>query len=253
MSLLAALVLKVSAILLVALIGAACLRTRSASARHWVLAIGVALAAVAPVLHVLPILPVVEVVPADAGVLGPAVASEAVVAAASDDVVGRLAVTIWLVGAVASVGVLLVGLARLRWLRASSSRVTDGPWHRLCSDLARSCGLKRRSGPERGDPSGAGQVGVAASRRVPPSRAHDVGPDPDGAAQYAARTAPRVWRDDTSGRAPRRPCTAPGFLDSGLTVFASTRPRPARRGRVAPGRGFDSRISPASTARCMSV
>ena len=39
----------------------------------------------------------------------------------------------------------------------------------------------------------------------PPSRAHDVGPDPDGAAQYAARTAPRVWRDDTSGRAPRRP------------------------------------------------
>ena len=28
-------------------------------------------------------------------------------------------------------------------------------------------------------------------------------------------------------------CTAPGFLDSGLTVFASTRPRPARRGRVA--------------------
>ena len=143
MSLLAALALKVSAILLVALIGAACLRTRSASARHWVLAIGVVLAAVAPVLHVLPILPVVEVVPADAGVLGPAVASEAVVAAASDDVVGRLAVTIWLVGAVASVGVLLVGLARLRWLRASSSRVTDGPWHRLCSDLARSCGLKR--------------------------------------------------------------------------------------------------------------
>ena len=42
-------------------------------------------------------------------------------------------------------------------------------------------------------------------------------------------------------------CTAPGFLDSGLTVFASTLPRPARRGRVAPGRGFDSRISPAST------
>ncbi len=46
MSLLAALTLKVSAILLVALIGAACLRTRSASARHWVLAIGVVLASV---------------------------------------------------------------------------------------------------------------------------------------------------------------------------------------------------------------
>ena len=30
------------------------------------------------------------------------------------------------------------------------------------------------------------------------------------------------------------PCIAPGFLDSGLTVFASTLPRPARRGRVEP-------------------
>ena len=48
-------------------------------------------------------------------------------------------------------------------------------------------------------------------------------------------------------------CSAPGFLDSGLTVFASTLPRPARRGRVAPGRGFDSRISPVSTVRCMSA
>ena len=48
-------------------------------------------------------------------------------------------------------------------------------------------------------------------------------------------------------------CSAPGFLDSGLTVFASTLPRPARRGRVAPGRGFDSGISPASTVRCMSA
>ena len=51
----------------------------------------------------------------------------------------------------------------------------------------------------------------------------------------------------------RARCSAPGFLDSGLTVFASTLPRPARRGRVAPGRGFDSRISPASTVRCMSA
>ncbi len=50
-----------------------------------------------------------------------------------------------------------------------------------------------------------------------------------------------------------RHCTAPGFLDSGLTVFASTPPRPARGGRVAPGPGFGSRTSPASTARCTSA
>ena len=48
----------------------------------------------------------------------------------------------------------------------------------------------------------------------------------------------------------RHSCSAPGFLDSGLTVFASTLPRPARRGHVAPERDFDSGISPASTARC---
>ena len=59
------------------------------------------------------------------------------------DVVGWAAVTIWLAGAVASTGVLLVGLARLRWLRASSHRLTDGRWHRQCTDLTRSCGLKR--------------------------------------------------------------------------------------------------------------
>ena len=33
-------------------------------------------------------------------------------------------------------------------------------------------------------------------------------------------------------------CIAPGFLDSGLTVFASRLPRPARRGRVVPERGL---------------
>ena len=53
------------------------------------------------------------------------------------------------------------------------------------------------------------------------------------------------------GRSPG--CTASGFLDSGLTVFASTPPRPARGGRVAPGPGFGSRTSPASSARCTSA
>ena len=48
-------------------------------------------------------------------------------------------------------------------------------------------------------------------------------------------------------------CSALGFLDSGVTVFASTLPRPARRGHVAPGRGFDSGTSLASTARCTSA
>ena len=148
MSLLAALTIKVSAILLLALIGTLCLRTRSASARHWVLAVGVVSAVAAPALHVLPIPPVVRVAPVgplafEALQLRPSVPFTEPAAVASDDIVGRLAVTIWLVGAVGSVGVLLVGLARLRWLRASSSRATDGPWHRQCADLARASGLRR--------------------------------------------------------------------------------------------------------------
>ena len=149
MGLLAALTVKVSAILLLALIGALCLRRSSASARRWVLAVGVVSAVAAPALHVLPILPVrvapVEPLVFDALRLRPDVplTEPAVAAVASDDVVGRLVVTIWLAGAVGSVGVLLVGLARLRWLRRSSRLVTEGPWHRLCAELAQSCGLKR--------------------------------------------------------------------------------------------------------------
>ena len=149
MGLLAALTVKVSAILLLALIGALCLRRSSASARRWVLAVGVVSAVAAPALHVFPVLPVrvapVEPIVFDALQLRPdtAFTEPAVTAVASDDVAGRLVVTIWLAGAVASVGVLLVGLARLRWLRRSSRRVTEGPWHRLCAELAQSCGLRR--------------------------------------------------------------------------------------------------------------
>ena len=177
MSLLVALTIKVSAVLLLALIGALLLRRSSAAARHWVLAVGVVSAVAVPALHVLPTPPVARmapvgpllldalppgpyvqftgpVEPADADGVGSVVASPpgglrpgrsrpAAADVASGDVIGRLAVTIWLVGAFPGLGVLLVGLARLRWLRASSIRVTDGPWHRLCADLSWSCGLNR--------------------------------------------------------------------------------------------------------------
>ncbi len=177
MNLLVVLTLKVSAVLLLALIGTLLLRRSSASARHWVLAVGVVSAVVAPALHVLPTPPVARmapvgpllldalppgpyvqltepVEPVDADGVGSVVAlppggpragrsRPAAASVASGDVIGRLAVTIWLVGAFAGLGALLVGLARLRWLRASSSLVTDGPWHRLCGDLSRSCGLNR--------------------------------------------------------------------------------------------------------------
>ena len=177
MSLLVALTIKVSAILFLALIGALLLRRSSASARHWVLAVGVVSAVALPALHVLPTPPVARMAPVgpllldalspgpfsqftepaepvDADGVGSVVAlppggprpgrsRPAAAAVASGDVISRVAVTIWLAGAFSGLGVLLVGLARLRWLRASSSRVTAGPWHRLCADLSRSCGLNR--------------------------------------------------------------------------------------------------------------
>ncbi len=60
---LAALTFKVSAILLLALAGALCLRSRSAAARHWVLTVGVVAACAAPAIHVLPLLPGLQAAP----------------------------------------------------------------------------------------------------------------------------------------------------------------------------------------------
>lgn len=159
-SLLAALTIKVSVILLLALTCTRGLRRSSASARHWVLAVAVVSALVMPALHVLPMhtlrlrLSSPFTGQHDVGLLGSAGGSQpagagvdrfrsAVATLASDEMVGRLAVTIWLLGVVASAVVFLAGLARLRRLRVSADRLRDGPWSHLCSDLAQSCGLKR--------------------------------------------------------------------------------------------------------------
>ena len=73
--------------------------------------------------------------------------------------------------------------------------------------------------------------------------------NPGNRKEFVRRNGPYALYMTVSAGA-KLPCSAPGFLDSGLTVFASTLPRPARRGHVAPERDFDSGISPASTARC---
>ncbi len=181
MILLLALTVKVSVILLLALVGAACLRRGSAAARHWVLAVGVTSACAAPLVHVLPVGPVVRVAPvgpyewgvgpvfqalrlgpysgalarpADAGALpsAPERTLRGSFAAAPrparatvplHDAAGRFVVTIWLTGTTAGAGVLLVGLVRLRRLRTSSRRVVEGPLHRLCRDAAQSHGVRR--------------------------------------------------------------------------------------------------------------
>ena len=159
MIVLSTLTVKVSAILLLALAGALCLRARSA-ARHWVLTVGVVSACAAPAIHVLPLLPGVQVAPvgplawragpvfeafrlrpytapfadpAGGGAVRAAAGREpsgprsgssrsAVAMAAIDAVARRLGAAIWLTGSLAGTGVLLIGLTRLRRLRASRPR-----------------------------------------------------------------------------------------------------------------------------------
>ena len=118
---------------------------------------------------------------------------------------------------------------------------------------------RRRRGRGAGLPGRAPRAAVGRGRAPRTGEARDRLPPrrPEARPGRADRALPggrRGGRGCDRGVGDGQPaCTAPGFLDSGLTVFASTLPRPARRGRVAPGRGFDSRISPASTVRCMSA
>ena len=162
---------------------------------------------------------------------GPAAA-----AVTTGDAIGRWAVTLWLVGVVASAGVLLVGLARLRWLRVSSRRVTEGPWHRLCTDLARSCGLSsRRRSAVRSASGAGGDVGLAAAG----GPASGVGGGVVGGAdarRAAARACPR---------APRRLAVADGgrsvalrlvVQPAGVGGAGAAPPRERARGR-RPGAG----------------
>ena len=253
MSLLAVLTVKVSAILLLALAGALCLRGSSASAKHWVLAVGVVAAVAAPALDVLPIPPVVPMVPvgplvfdalrlgsyvlltepaAGVGVAELAAASQPPAAAvvAGGAVVGRMAVTIWLLGAVTSVGVLLVGLARLRWLRASSSRVTDGRWPAVRRSRAVVRPETRRRPGVRAASRLDGDVGLAAASR----HAAGVGGRVVGGAD-AHRAAARAC-----ARAPRRLDAADGGRSVALCLVVQPvrldGPRPAPSRERARGR-----------------
>ena len=200
MSLLAVLTIKVSAILLLALIGTLCLRKSSAAARRWVLAVGVVSAVAAPALHFLPIPPVrvapVEPLVSDALRLGPDVpfTEPAVATVASDDVVGRLAVTIWLVGAAASAGVLLV---RVGEAPMAPRVVEPGEGWAVASTVCRPRGVVRpgtRRRPAPGSASGSGgDVGLApAGRHVAGVGVRVVdGADARRAAARARARAPR--------------------------------------------------------------
>jgi TonB family protein len=157
--------IKASVIVVAALAATRVMRRRSAALRHSVLAAAVACAATMPLLGL--IIPSWDV---DLGI-GPAVAAatatsdtrrtassasladgnETQTVIAFEGPNGNPArpsganafVLVWIAGLAAGLGLLIVGVCRLRWLESRSRRVVAGPWARIAEDVARRHGLAR--------------------------------------------------------------------------------------------------------------
>jgi beta-lactamase regulating signal transducer with metallopeptidase domain len=152
--------IKVTLIVLVALVATAVLRRRSAAVRHFVLAAALACAATTPALRL--VAPAwqagmgawltesrVQLIDRPLLVLDSTTESPASVPRAQSPSVSRAATVarwlgiVWAAGAGASLFVLLAGLGRLAWLASRAERVTEGPWARIASEISRAAGLRR--------------------------------------------------------------------------------------------------------------
>jgi len=152
--------IKVTLIVLVALVATAVLRRRSAAVRHFVLAAALACAAATPALRL--VAPAwqagmgawltesrVQLIDRPLLVLDSTTESPASVPRAQSPSVSRAATVarwlgiVWAAGAGASLFVLLAGLSRLAWLASRAERVTEGPWARIASEISRAAGLRR--------------------------------------------------------------------------------------------------------------
>ena len=155
--------LKVSLVLVAGLAAASLLRARSAALRHWVLATTIAAAMTVPLLEY--VVPAWNVKPGRAAVAtarhGQLPAEDArafpstplehaeliEVSADSQDDAGStppwwLAWT-WMIGAVASVLVLVAGLGRLFWLASRAEKVQNEKWSGLADEIRRAYGLRK--------------------------------------------------------------------------------------------------------------
>jgi len=158
--------LKVSSVLLVALLVSVPLRRRSAALRHWVLTAAIACSLSIPFL--LPIVPAwyqlpiatLRFIPEDSvrNVTVPsAVPVTGIQQAAADATISRPPETsmplqrvnisvllqgIWLAGSLGALAVLLVGVGRLWWLASRARRIEGGRWQTLSEELRHSYGLR---------------------------------------------------------------------------------------------------------------
>jgi len=163
MNAVAEIILKVSLILLAALLLAMLLRTRSAALRHWVLSVAIVCAfstpllmPMAPVWHFpftltrnqpspavsLPV-PGDDVVDASSSLVRPSAGAGIPIRSAR--ATGRQwLVWTWMTGTIVGLIALLVGLTRLSWIRSRASRVHDQMWLSLAEQVGRSLNIRRQ-------------------------------------------------------------------------------------------------------------
>ncbi len=157
--------MKMSLIVFGALVVSFLLRRRSAALRHWVLATGVACAALVPFLTaVVPEWPLPFATPAafsryedpfqesasPAYRLSRAAGTPSASAAPESRATPTRGLdswayvrAAWLAGSAIGLSILLIGLLRLAWLAVHARRITHGRWYDLGEELSRSYGLQR--------------------------------------------------------------------------------------------------------------
>ena len=154
MTLTLATIVDVTIILTLALLAGVALKRASAAVRHTVLAAAIVAAVLAPALELfLPQLPVIhwgDAVPAVSS--GPILSSVAAPAGSVTTVLPQprpaipwtmLLVAAWSLGALGTLGGLLIGLRRLARLTASSSPVREGRWRELADTLSQAHAMRR--------------------------------------------------------------------------------------------------------------
>ncbi len=153
--------IRVSLVLLAGLAVSSALRRQSAALRHWVLAATIACAALTPTLSsVVPtwrlqvpawrfmnaveplnvFMPVrlMQSATGDAPAIGGLDVSPRLP-------IARLLAWTWMLGAIVSLGVLAIGLARLTWLARRARAVNRGPWADLAAAISHAYGLPHRA------------------------------------------------------------------------------------------------------------
>jgi TonB family protein len=154
---------KAAIVVLLALGATVALRRRAAAARHWVLAIGIACAIVAPALTL--IVPSWSITMPGTAAAAPGADPQVSVTTTiiTQNAAGRsreaakgpaamapaaatasqVLAAIWLAGAAVTGSILLVGLARLRLVAAAAKPIGSGPWIHAAREVAHAAGLQR--------------------------------------------------------------------------------------------------------------